>query len=56
VSRAWELKKELAMKEHDRYDSRHENLPLFVDFQILQSPADDNQNRLNTDQQEGYTL
>jgi hypothetical protein len=25
-----EIKKELAKKEHDRYDSRHENLPLNI--------------------------
>jgi hypothetical protein len=45
-----ELKKELAMKGHDRYDSRHENLPLWSSHHILQPLANDNQSRLNTDQ------
>jgi hypothetical protein len=49
VSDEWELKKELAMKGHDRYDSRHENLPLWSSHQILQPLTDDNQSRLNTD-------
>ncbi len=43
------LKKELAMKGLDRYDSRHESLPLWSSPQILSPLADDNQNRLNTD-------
>jgi hypothetical protein len=40
-------KKELAKKEHDRYDSRHENLLLSSASRILRSRADDNQKRLN---------
>ena len=56
MSDEWELKKELAMKMYDRYDSRHENLPLLFDSQILRPRTDDNQNQLNTKKGKDHTL
>jgi hypothetical protein len=55
VNSAGSQKKELAKKEHDRYDSRHENLLLSSDAPILRSRADDNQKRLNPINDNGHT-
>jgi hypothetical protein len=42
VKTAEQLKKELAKKEHDGYDLRHENLPVGSESRMLRYSADYN--------------
>ncbi len=46
------LKKELAKKEPDGYDSRHENLPIGSESRMLQYSADYSQKRLMTSERQ----
>jgi hypothetical protein len=52
VKRSELLKKELAKKEHDGYDSRHENSPGGSESRMLQYSADYSQKRLITSQRQ----